>query len=525
MSPVLEGENGGHSAPTIQEYEDMEEEDEKPTPLPMMQLLSVFMIQFAEPVTALCVYPFVNQFVRETGITKGDEKKTGYYAGIIESAFFLSESLTVVQWGYLSDRYGRRPILLIAPLGLGFAMLIFGMSTTYWPLVVARCFQGAFNGNVGVSKSVIAELTDSTNRADAFAFIPLMWSVGQTTGPLIGGLLSNPAKRWPDTLGRISYLRSHPYFLPCAVAGIISFITFSFAYLVLKETLPSLVAEEKRKAFRENPSDDLLKIIVNEETPLLVGSSQAVSRVPTLSSSNSSSEVSSISSVQPNKPRIQDVFIRPVLMTILCLGLLAFMDMCNFALLPLMWSTPIPLGGLGLDPFRIGVALGLFGLINALIQVRIMGPLIRRYGTRRVYRVSSAALFLSFSMYPIMKYFAQRAGRVDAIVVTCIVAQLCCQMSMYFAYGTIQILVVESVPEGGPIGTANGLAQMVSSGARTIAPTFASSLFSVSLQKNLANGNMVYFILMGLTLINIRCTALLPPEKAKEKRKATIPTG
>ena len=56
---------------------------EKPTPLPKFQIFIVYLIQFAEPITALVIYPFVNQFVRETGITNGDELKTGYYAGII----------------------------------------------------------------------------------------------------------------------------------------------------------------------------------------------------------------------------------------------------------------------------------------------------------------------------------------------------------------------------------------------------------------------------------------------------------
>jgi hypothetical protein len=56
---------------------------EKPTPLPKFQIFIVLLIQFAEPLTGLVIYPFVNQFVRETGITNGDERKTGYYAGII----------------------------------------------------------------------------------------------------------------------------------------------------------------------------------------------------------------------------------------------------------------------------------------------------------------------------------------------------------------------------------------------------------------------------------------------------------
>lgn len=53
------------------------------TPLPWLQLSIVYLIQFAEPVTATVIFPFINQFVRETGITGGDEKKTGYFAGLI----------------------------------------------------------------------------------------------------------------------------------------------------------------------------------------------------------------------------------------------------------------------------------------------------------------------------------------------------------------------------------------------------------------------------------------------------------
>jgi hypothetical protein len=58
-------------------------EQEKPTPLPKLQLFSVFLIQTSEALTATVIYPFINQFVRETGIIGGDEKKTGYYAGLI----------------------------------------------------------------------------------------------------------------------------------------------------------------------------------------------------------------------------------------------------------------------------------------------------------------------------------------------------------------------------------------------------------------------------------------------------------
>ncbi|KAF8969121.1 major facilitator superfamily multidrug-resistance, DHA1 sub-family [Flammula alnicola] len=477
---------------------------DKPTPLPKFQLLSVYLIQLAEPITALVIYPFINQFIRETGVTNGDERRTGYYAGVIESAFFFAECLTALQWGYLSDRYGRRPIVLIGPLGLTFAMFLFGTSTTFWSLVVTRCFQGIFNGNIGVAKSIIAEITDSSNRGDAYAFVTLIWSIGQTTGPLIGGVLSNPAKRWPDTLGRISYLRTHPYFLPCAVA----------------ETLSSLVAEEKRRKLRNNISGDEIAPVATEETPLL-GETESRVNGSQHNPPESSILISPIQlnprSEENNEPKLRSILTRPILMTLINQVSLTFTDMCHFVLLPLMYSTSIPLGGLGLDPFRIGTILGSFGFVNAFIQANLLGRLIRKFGARKIYMISFSALFFCFMMYPIMSHFARRAGRVDGFVVACIIVQLACQTVISMAYGSLQVVLVENVPEGGPMGTVNGVAQMLSSGMRTIGPTFVSSLFSISLQRGLASGNMVYYLLMSMTLVGIRCTVLLP-KKFTEKR-------
>jgi MFS family permease len=66
-----------------------------------------------------------------------------------ESVFFVAECSTAVIWGSLSDRFGRRPIMLLGPLGLSFSMLFFGSSTTYVFLVISRFCQGSFNGCVG----------------------------------------------------------------------------------------------------------------------------------------------------------------------------------------------------------------------------------------------------------------------------------------------------------------------------------------------------------------------------------------
>ncbi|KJA17811.1 hypothetical protein HYPSUDRAFT_145981 [Hypholoma sublateritium FD-334 SS-4] len=481
----------------------------KRIPLPLSQLFSVSLIQIAEPITAICIFPFINQFIRETGITGGDERKTGYYGGIIESTFFLSESLTVVTWGLLSDRYGRRPILLIAPLGLTAAMLIFGLSTTFWPLVFARSLQGIFNGNIGVTRSVIAEVTDFSNRADAFAIGPLIWSLGSTSAQLMGGFLSNPSKRWPNGIGRIPLLQKHPYLLPCGVAASLSFLAFIVAFLLLKESLPSLVTKEKQRKHLEIVSDDGI-LAPTEASPLLGDREEPQA----LSSEGEQSP--NDDPAAGNVPQFRDVLIRPIMLAVMCNAFLMFIDMCHCSLLPLMWSTSIPLGGLGLDPYHIGATMGTYGIINAVFQINFMGRILRRLGTVRAFRASICSYLVCFAMYPLMSHFARAAGRLSVPVILCMGVQLCCQATTYFAFGSIQIIVVESVPPGGPMGTANGLAQMAGSGTRTIAPTLATSLFALSLQRNLAGGNLVYFICIGITFVGIYGASYLPSDKPRQ---------
>jgi hypothetical protein len=84
MMTVHEPEN--HRDSGVDDPTSLTVSDSKPTPvtpLPKLQIFILFLILFSEPITGMVIYPFVNQFVRETGITQGDDRKTGYYAGII----------------------------------------------------------------------------------------------------------------------------------------------------------------------------------------------------------------------------------------------------------------------------------------------------------------------------------------------------------------------------------------------------------------------------------------------------------
>ncbi|KAG0054512.1 hypothetical protein BGZ83_011106 [Gryganskiella cystojenkinii] len=120
----------------------------------------------------------------------------------------------------MSDRYGRRPILLLGLIGSTIACLFFGLSKS----------------NVGVAKSMLGEIADSTNQSQAFSIFGFAWGIGMIVGPVLGGYLANPAQNFPDTFGHWPFFIEYPYFLPCLIAAIGSVVGFIVGYFFLEET-------------------------------------------------------------------------------------------------------------------------------------------------------------------------------------------------------------------------------------------------------------------------------------------------
>lgn len=190
-------------------------------------------------------------------------------------------------------------------------------------------------------------------------------------------------------------------------------------------------------------SDDLSSPIgVTENSQLLIhgepqgyGTGDLSASHYSASSSGSSTLAGHSDASTESKPDLQILFSRPMVMTLINHVFLAFLDMCHVTLLPLMYSTSISLGGLGLDAFSIGLVLGGSGALNAIAQAKFLGRFIRKYGARKVYTVSFSCIIFCFLMYPLMSFFAKRAGRVDGLVIACMIVQLGSQAMIYAAYG------------------------------------------------------------------------------------------
>ncbi|OAX31630.1 MFS general substrate transporter [Rhizopogon vinicolor AM-OR11-026] len=152
------------------------------TPLPWRQFSGILFLQLTEPLTTQTIAPFVPQLIRDVGVTHGDESRVGYFVGILSSVFFVAQALTTLHRNSLSDHVGRKPVILTGLFGISMSMFLFGLSETFGGLVLSRALWGALNGNSGVIKSMIMDITDSTNRPQAFGLLSLPWMTGNAIG-------------------------------------------------------------------------------------------------------------------------------------------------------------------------------------------------------------------------------------------------------------------------------------------------------------------------------------------------------
>ncbi|KAH9178432.1 MFS general substrate transporter [Lactarius sanguifluus] len=454
------------------------------TPVPWAQLWVLLVLQLAEPLTSQVIYPFAPEFVRNVGITHGDESRVGYYVGLLQSIFFASQALTVLLWSRLSDVVGRKPILLTGLFGLSLSMYCFGLSTSYWgavfrhvimpPITNARSINGALNGNSGIMKSIVVEITDPTNLPQVYAYMPVSWSAGSTLGPMIGGALSRPAERYPNTFGKSEFLKKYPYFLPCAVPATFSALAWVLSFVFLKETVSSPVTFRSLLTKKSDPSPSVVEI------------DEAEKPYP-----------------------LRRLMTRPVLLSVLNYATLSLVDIAYRAMQPLFLSTPVSNGGLGLAPPAIGRILMYFGILNAIFQLIFFARIHALLGTKKLFIGGLFCGIPMFALFPVASALARAYG-VGWVVYLSVALQIAFALGVNSSYGCIFIYLSAASPNRASLGATNGLAQLLVSIMRAIGPVVTTSLFSLSLAEGYLGGGMVYLVLLGVSVMSIAFATALP---------------
>ncbi|MEM7078395.1 MAG: TCR/Tet family MFS transporter [Pseudomonadota bacterium] len=194
------------------------------------------------------IVPVLPAFLME--LTGQSLSETSQIAGYLVACFAFLQFLFAPLIGNLSDRFGRRPVLLVSLLFYGINFLIAGLATALWVLFLGRILTGIAGATYSTANALIADVSPPEERAQNFGLMGMAFGLGFIFGPSLGGFLGDVDVRLP-------------FYVAAGLAG----VNVLYGFFFLRETLPA----DTRRAFdirRANPVGALLQI---RQYPLLVG--------------------------------------------------------------------------------------------------------------------------------------------------------------------------------------------------------------------------------------------------------------
>ena len=149
-----------------------------------------------------------------------DTDLINFHIGLLTSIYPLFQLIFVVVWGKLSDRYGRKPVIIIGLIGFVIMQLLTGLATSLTMLYIARIFGGVFTSSViPVSNAYLSDITSEKRRTKIMAWSGVAISSGVIFGPVIGGFLSQSDLHFEYAIGQLHLGRFSTPFLFAALLG------------------------------------------------------------------------------------------------------------------------------------------------------------------------------------------------------------------------------------------------------------------------------------------------------------------
>ncbi|CEL55594.1 Protein ZINC INDUCED FACILITATOR 1 OS=Arabidopsis thaliana GN=ZIF1 PE=1 SV=2 [Rhizoctonia solani AG-1 IB] len=313
------------------------------------------------------IYPFINQMIVELGIAK-DSDSAGYYSGLLESGLALAGFITTIPCSYLSDAFGRKPVMIASMIGTMISLFFFGTGRTF---------------------------------------------LGNMISPSIGGFLVRPSDRFSGFQG--DFWKNNPFALPCFVGILLSGITMLIIIVILPETLPSKDGWLRKRERQMSVSMRASIYSTTSTGPGLdgfvnnpVGSiSFRRGRHEREATDDSEYQAASESLLPVKGPVSVWSVLTPATIPVLITSFaLAFLAAAWFTLYPLWAFTPISKGGLGASESSIGLQLSIRGLLHVLTML-IYAPIEKKLGLYRLYAWSMAMWVVSGLCYPLLSIWAK----------------------------------------------------------------------------------------------------------------------
>ncbi|KAI9697153.1 MAG: hypothetical protein M1820_007888 [Bogoriella megaspora] len=455
------------------------------------------------------------------------------YAGLAMSIFSLAQCLTGIPWGRASDRWGRKPTIIVSLFNTLITTILWGFSSSLAMAMVLRAIAGAGNGNVGVIRTAVAELVPWKElQPRAFSIMPLIWNIGSVLGPAIGGALANPLRvKAREGMGlhkEGSLLERFPFALPNLLAAGLFVISILNCVLFMRESLesrrdqydPGVALGNKITAFFKRQGKQLKNTIrrkeSEEEEPLLKSTPSSSTTIVDEENNDHTKE----HSPKPNpKVGYRDILTKQSILNLVVYTILATHSLGFDQLIPVYLyqerqdpsdpavSFPFHFkGGFGVPSQTIGLLLTVYGAFAMLFQFFVFPPLARKYGVLRVYRFVSFMFPIVYLIIPftaLLPSFITAEAQRDhpatstsslnsgsfyipfnvAILFICMLAKC---MAAVFAFPCTTILLTNSASSLAVLGTLNGIATSVSAIGRAAGPWIGGNLLGWGVERNVA---------------------------------------
>jgi MFS family permease len=186
----------------------------------------LFVTVFIDLVGFGIIIPFLAYYVESFGARAA-------VVGLLMSSYSLAQFVFAPVWGRISDRVGRRPILLLGLLGSVAGYTLFGLAGTLGLLFVGRALMGIFGATIPTAQAAVADVTAPQDRAKGMGLIGAAIGLGFILGPALGGVLSNLSG-----VLHVGLFQRNPYALPCLASAALAGLNLVAAAFFLPESLP-----------------------------------------------------------------------------------------------------------------------------------------------------------------------------------------------------------------------------------------------------------------------------------------------
>ncbi|KAI8907076.1 major facilitator superfamily domain-containing protein [Powellomyces hirtus] len=419
-----------------------------PASLPLKQTLLLLTTVLPEILIHHMLIPLYPYMTRAL-LPKEHAERTGYYAGLLQSAYALPTTFMDAIWGNLSDAIGRGPVLMTGLIGYGVGTLALGLSTSYWLSVISLGATGFFSSNAVVAKGMIGQIAhDDASRAWAYSAYGVVFSLAGLAGTLAGGFLADPA-----LFSHIAFLRDRPYFVACSIGTLLAAVGVCITIKYL------LHAPGHNHAAKYAALDAAETGLPDSDTmdPMQLSTHTL-----------------------PRFLRYLPAFLRPYFQLLSATTLPPILLYATYKLvhslfhtaLPLLASAPTSAGGLGLPAKSTSLAMSLLSLAKLLLKAFYF-PIHRTIGTKHSYTLG-AALIVPAALIPPLLGHTYTWPAIYASTLLIGAGEGLCYLS------TIMLLTDAVGPQH--YGLIHGVAGCLGSVMKTLGPAIAGAVWQVGVQ-------------------------------------------